>query len=178
MSELRNALGNARFEGTVTVAECEPLGMISLRARPDLAALPVAVRAAVGLDLPGPRGIELQEGRAVGWMSPDEWLLMMPYTDAATCRETLAKLLEGNHHLTTDVSDARSVFQLGGPDVDAVLARLCPVDFARFPQRELRRTRLAQVACALWRSAPDEVTVVTFRSVARYAFDVLANAAR
>jgi len=33
------------------------------------------------------------------------------------------------------------------------------------------------VACALWR-ADGGITLVAFRSVARYVFDVLANAAR
>ena len=83
--------------------------------------------------------------------------------------------LSGTHHLAVDVSDARAVFRIAGPQVREVLAKLCPVDLspAVFQPGDLRRTRAAQVAAALWISGPDEFTLVSFRSVAGYVFDLL-----
>ena len=89
----------------------------------------------------------------------------------------LAATFGAAHHLAADVSDARSVFRIEGAGADAVIARLCPVDLQNLPGGEIRRTRAAQVACALWR-ADGGITLVAFRSVARYVFDILANAAR
>ena len=71
MSDAVSALGGRSYTGFVTVEEIGPLGMIALRG--DLAdpAMVKAVKASVGLGLPGPRGIVSGEGSAVGWMSPD-----------------------------------------------------------------------------------------------------------
>ena len=41
----------------------------------------------------------------------------------------------------------------------------------------MRRTRLAQVPAAIWLSETDEISVIAFRSVARYVFDILALSA-
>jgi sarcosine oxidase, subunit gamma len=59
-----------------------------------------------------------------------------------------------------------------------VLAKACPIDFAEFPVGAIRRTRAAQVAAAVWRDAEDEFTLVCFRSVAQYMWDLLTTLAR
>jgi sarcosine oxidase subunit gamma len=177
MSEPVQPLGGASFHGTSTVREIGPLGMVTLRARPDLLGLAEAIRAATGCDLPAQRRIVSNGTQAAAWMSPDEWLLLGNRAQVPDMLAKIGAVLGQGHHLAVDVSDARAVFRVEGPRAADTLSRLCPVDFPTLAADELRRTRLAQVACALWR---DETgyTVVTFRSVARYAFDVLANAAR
>jgi sarcosine oxidase subunit gamma len=177
MSEPVQALGDAFFSGVSTVREIGPLGMVTLRAAPGLPGLAEAVRAATGCDLPAQRRIVTSGAQAAAWMSPDEWLLL---GNRAQVPDMLAKIgaaLGQGHHLAVDVSDARAVFLVEGAAAAGTLARLCPVDFAALAPDEVRRTRLAQVACALWRDVGG-FRVVTFRSVARYAFDVLSNAAR
>ncbi len=47
-----------------------------------------------------------------------------------------------------------------------------------FEPGAFRRTRLAQIAAAIWLTGPETAHVLCFRSVARYAFDVLAAGAR
>jgi sarcosine oxidase subunit gamma len=177
MSDPVAPLGSAAFDGVATVREIGPLGMITLRARPDVTGLAKAVKLATGCALPAQRAILETDGRAAAWMSPDEYLLILPRADVPKALADLARALKDRHHLAADVSDARAVFSVTGPKADEVVARLAPVDFAALPVGEMRRTRLAQVACALWRQGGG-LTVVTFRSVARYAFDVLVNAAR
>jgi len=178
MSEPVSALGGASAEGFARVAEAGPHGMITLRgslASPTLAA---ALKAATGCALPGPRGIVTSGERSVAWMSPDELLLLLPYAEAEAAAVALGSALTGEHALLANVSDARALFRVTGAKADQVLAKLCPVDFARLPAGEVRRTRAAQVAVALWRSAPDEISLICFRSVARYMFDLLATSAR
>jgi sarcosine oxidase subunit gamma len=170
-------LGGAVAAGFASVREIGPVGMITLRAKPDAAGLAKAVKAAVGTGLPGVRQIVTEGDRACGWMSPDEYLLVMPYAAVAGALEAIGKAMAGAHHLAVDVSDARAVFRVEGAKADQVLAKLSPVDFARLEPGELRRTRAAQVAAALWREG-DGFTVVSFRSVARYVFDLLASGAK
>ena len=177
MSEPKSALGGAVAAGFASVREIGPVGMITLRAKPEAAGLAKAVKAAVGTGLPGVRQIVTEGDRACGWMSPDEYLLVLPYAAVAGALEAIGKAMAGAHHLAVDVSDARAVFRVEGAKADQVLAKLSPVDFATLAPGELRRTRAAQVAAALWREG-DGFTVVCFRSVARYVFDLLATGAK
>jgi sarcosine oxidase subunit gamma len=151
--------------------------MITLRAKPDAAGLAKAIKAAVGTEVPAVRRIVAEGDRSCGWMSPDEYLLVLPYAAVAGALEAIGKAMAGAHHLAVDVSDARAVFRVEGALADQVLAKLSPVDFATLEPGELRRTRAAQVAAALWREG-DGFTVVCFRSVGRYVFDLLASGAK
>jgi len=176
MSDPVSALGGASFDGIADIREIGPLGMITLRAK-GVKGLDKAIKAAVGTKAPAQRRIEFAGGRACGWMSPDEYLLILPYDEVATTLAGLATALAGQHHLAVDVSDARAVFRIDGAGADDVIRKLCPVDIDRLPEGELRRTRAAQVACAFWR-VEGGYTLVAFRSVGRYVFDILANSAR
>lgn len=177
MSEAVSALGGLVQDGYVRVAEVGPQGMIVLRSKGDGLA---EALAALGLPLPGIRRIESAGDRAVAWMSPDELLIWLPYAQVPQAVAALGAALAGKHHLVADVSDARAVFTLTGAGAREVLAKCCPVDFAPgvFGPGEVRRTRAAQVAAAVWMGEDDTFTLVCFRSVARYVFDLLATLAR
>ena len=177
MSDPVSALGGARFDGFVTVREFGPLGMISLRARADVPGLEAAVRAVTGTGVPGLRRIEVAGDCAAGWMSPDEYLLILPYDQTGPGLAGLSLALEGQHHLAVVVSDARAVFRIEGASADQVLAKLAPVDLARLDLGELRRTRAAQVAVAFWRDKGG-FSLVCFRSTAEYVMGVLQASAR
>lgn len=174
-----SALGGARSEGFATVTEFGPQGMITLRGDLASAALAAAVQAAVGVAVPAPRRIETAGARAAGWMSPDELLLWLPYAEVPAALAALEAALAGEHHLAVDVSDARATFRIAGVRSREVLMKLAPVDLApaAFAPGELRRTRTAQVAAAFWMSGSDEFTLVCFRSVGRYVFDLLTTSA-
>jgi len=180
MSEARSALPGAAFDGLIRVEEAGLLGMVTLRADLGAAKVKKAVKTVAGVDLPAARRAALAGDRGVLWMSPDELLLILPHGEAPAACAALGTVLAGIHHLAVEVSDARAVFRVTG-DLDAVrevLAKLTPADLSpgRFEQGEVRRTRLGQVAAAFW-IEDGGVTVVCFRSVARYVFDLLANAA-
>ncbi|MFN7051194.1 MAG: sarcosine oxidase subunit gamma, partial [Gemmobacter sp.] len=150
---------------------------ITLRAKAGTPGLEAAVLAATGCALPATRRIVRQGARAAGWMSPDEWLLVLPYEDVATALAQIAEALDGQHHLAVDVSDARAVFRIEGAKADQVLRKLSPVDVDRLEPDELRRSRAAQVAAAVW---ADEAgcTLVCFRSVAGYVMALLVSSCR
>lgn len=155
-------------------------GFLLLRARPEGAAgkkISAALEKVMGLPLPGPRAfLAGTQGRAVAWASPDEFWLFLPQASLAEAQKTLAAALASVPHLLADMSDARTGLLLEGEGAEAALSRLTPTDFARFPEGELRRTRMAQVACGYWREGAGFALLV-FRSVAPYAEALLENAA-
>jgi len=175
MSEPVSALGGKHFEGIAEIQEVGPAGMISLRAK-NLKGLGNAVLAAVGTKVPAPRRIEVSEDRSCAWMSPDEYMLIMPYADVGTALVALGKALKGEHHLAVDVSDARAVFRIQGAEAANVLRKLMPVDFEALELGEVCRTRAAQVAAAVWQH-DDCYTLICFRSVAEYVMGLLKHAA-
>lgn len=176
MSELaRSALPGASYEGFVTVTEAGLRGMITLRG--DLAVLADAVKTATGCAIPAQRRVEQAGDKAVAWMSPDELLILCDYADAPGLTASLTKDLDGQFATVANVSDARAVFTLRGAQAGDALAKLCPVDFGALREGEIRRTRAAQVAAAIWVSGPQEMTLVCFRSVGQYMFDLLSRAA-
>ncbi len=175
MSEPVSALGGASFTGFANVREIGPLGMVTLRAK-DVAGLADAVKAVTGTALPATRRIEVAGDCACAWMSPDEYLLVVPYAQAGAAIATLNAALKGQHFLAADVSDARAVFRVEGDKAAQALAKLSPVDFAALQPGELRRTRAAQVAAAFWQQG-NGYTVVCFRSVGKYVFDLLSSSA-
>lgn len=180
MSEAVSALGGAFYKGFVTIEETGPCGMITLRGDLGSEKMRAALHKATGLDMPGQRGIALNGERGLAWMSPDEALLMLPYAEAPATVAQLEKALAGEFALAVDVSDARAVFRIRGAGAREVLAKLCPVDLApeAFGPGEIRRTRAAQVAAAIWISGDEEFSLVCFRSVAAYVWSLLTTAAR
>jgi len=84
--------------------------------------------------------------------------------------------LAGQHYLAVDVSDARAVFDIAGQGAQ-VLAKLSPIDFDKLGPTELRRTRAAQVAVAIWATGADSYRLICFRSVADYVMGLLRHSA-
>ncbi|WP_410216982.1 sarcosine oxidase subunit gamma [Paracoccus sp. (in: a-proteobacteria)] len=161
-------------EALATIARRTDLGMITIRA--DLSRAGDALAEAAGLAIPDPTRIVTDGSRSLGWMSPDELLLLLPVTEVDAAREDLQQALTSEHGLVVDMSDARAVFDVTGPHAADVIAKLAPVDSGALPDEHLRRTRLAQTAAAIWR-IPGGFRVIGFRSTADYLALILTNAA-
>lgn len=161
-------------EALATITRRTGLGMITLRA--DLSRAGDALAEAAGLALPDQTGIVTDGSRALGWMSPDELLLILPLAELPEATLALEQALTGEPGLVVDVSDARAVFDVVGPHAADVLAKLAPVDAATMPEGHLRRTRMAQTAAAIWR-IEGGFRVIGFRSTADYLGLILTNAA-
>ncbi|AXC49662.1 sarcosine oxidase subunit gamma [Paracoccus suum] len=156
------------------VVPVEGLGMITIRA--DLDRAGDAIAEAVGLAMPGQTRIVTAGERALGYMSPDELLLMLPHAEVPGALDAVTGALQGEHSLVADVSDMRCVFDVLGEGAEQVMAKLSPTDFAALPPDGLRRSRAAQVPSAFWR-VPGGLRVIAFRSVSEYLGGVLQGAA-
>ena len=160
-------------EALATITRVEGLGMIAIRA--DLTRAGDAIAKAAGLAVPEQTRIVTDNSRALGWMSPDELLLILPAAELAEAITALTDALAGEHALIVDVSDARAVFDVAGPHADDVISKLMPVDLDELPPNGLRRSRAAQTAAALWR-IPGGFRLIGFRSTADYLRLILENA--
>lgn len=156
------------------VARVDGLGMIQIRA--DLDRAGEAIAEAAGLALPDVARITGDGSRSLGWMSPDELLLVLPAADLPEALAALEQALAGEHALVADVSDMRAVFDVTGRHAADVIAKLSPTDLAALPPDGLRRSRASQVAVGFWRLG-DGFRVIGFRSTADYLALILKNAA-
>ncbi|GGF67248.1 hypothetical protein GCM10011402_19470 [Paracoccus acridae] len=161
-------------EALADIARVTGLGMVTIRA--DLDHAGDAIAEAAGLAIPGQTRIVTDGSRSLGWMSPDELLLILPAAELADAIAALTDALASEHALVVDVSDARAVFDVTGPHADDVIAKLMPVDLDDLPPDGLRRSRAAQTAAALWR-IPGGFRLIGFRSTADYLRLILENAA-
>jgi len=182
MSEAVSALTRAVAEAgqTIRIADRGPVGQVTLRGDLASKALKAAVRAGVGVDVPGVRQAAFAGGKGAVWMSPDELLLFCGYDEAGALVAALDQALAGEHHLAVDVSDARVVIALSGAGVPEVLAKGAPVDLsdAAFPVGAARRTHVAGIAVGFWRTGDREWEIVCFRGFARHLFDWLVTVSR
>ncbi|PRY90210.1 sarcosine oxidase subunit gamma [Donghicola tyrosinivorans] len=181
MSEAISALAGANNpNGFAAVAELGLHGMITVRGDQADAGFAKAVCTVAGVEaLPEVRKcVGTLEG-GVAWMSPDELMVFVPYSLVVEKLEELNAALDGSHFLAVNVSDARAVFGITGPKAREVIAKLAPVDLSpeAFGVGDLRRTRLAQIAAAFWMNSEDSFRLVCFRSVAEYAYNLLAMSA-
>jgi sarcosine oxidase subunit gamma len=179
MSEPVSALQGERFSGLLRIRDAGPQGMVTLRGDLSASALRTACTRISGTGFPKPTRIEMHEGRALAWMSPDELFLMLPRAEAPEAVARLGEALAGTHHLAADVSDARAMFHIEGAGLRQVLGKLTPADLrpGHFAPGTMRRSRLAQVPAAFWMTGEATASVICFRSVARYVFDLLSSAA-
>jgi sarcosine oxidase subunit gamma len=180
MSEAVSALSGATASGFVRVEEAGLVGMITIRGDLSDTAFQKAVKAETGVEMPGQGRRTTIGANALLWMSPDELMLTCPHEAAPGMVGKLTKALEGVHALVENVSDARAVFHVtgvGGAIRDA-LGKVTPADLrpSALPANIVRRTRLSQVPAALWFEDEGRATIVCFRSVARYTFDLLSRA--
>ena len=177
MSKAVSALNGQSYAGFAEITELGLCGMLSLRADLGSKTLYKTLNSK-GFDVPAQRQIAVGAEGSVAWMGPDELLILCDYAAAPALQSALAEALAAEHALVTNVSDARAVFRVAGEKADQVLQKLCPVDLPALKPGEIRRTRAAQVAVALWRSGEGEITLVSFRSVAGYVMGLLEVSAR
>ncbi len=172
-------MSDRQFDGLVSVRQVQDQGMITVRG--DLKGKKIAteLKAATGVDMPAQMGASVKGASGILWMSPDEAMVLAPLGDAPALAGELQKKLSKTHALVVDVSDARAVFELTGPNVRDVLAKLAPVDTHPdvLALGALRRTRMGQVACAFWLMSDTSARVICFRSVGDYMFGILSSAA-
>ena len=142
----------------------------------DLAA---AVKAAYGIDLPGPtRAVETADLAAL-WVQPDGWFMIAPRgAEGALARGLKAAV--GDAASVVDQTHGRSVITLAGARAAWVLAKECRVDLhpAAFGPGRVASTQIAHLACTIHqRDAAPSYDLIVFTTFARSFVEALTHAA-
>ncbi|MCB1343259.1 MAG: sarcosine oxidase subunit gamma [Pseudooceanicola sp.] len=121
-------------------------------------ALSAALEAAHGVKLPGAGRSTSKAGTSVLWFGRGQYLLV-----GAQAAETL-----GEHGAVVDQSDAWARVRLEGAGVEAVLARLLPVDLRAgvFKRGHTLRSPLEHMMASVTRVGPEAFSIMVFRSMA------------
>ncbi|MDX8349587.1 sarcosine oxidase subunit gamma family protein [Cognatiyoonia sp. IB215446] len=180
MSNAVSALQGKVAAGEVTIREAGLRGMITLRGDLSDRKLKAICTKLTGVNFPAQGQAKSEGEKGLCWMSPDEMLMLLPYAEVPEALTQINNAMAGTHYLAENVSDARAMFFVEGEFCREVIAKLAPVDLHpdTFKPGDFRRTRLGQIAAAFWMRDEDTFEVICFRSVAAYAFDLLAASAK
>lgn len=136
----------------VRLAETRFVGKINLRAAPHDAELMAALEGALGFSLPRePNTVTSQKELHALWLGPDEWLVVAPAGGEGALLQALESAAHGRHAALNDVSDARTVFALGGAHARDMLAKGCGIDLhpKAFAPGRCAQTGLARASVIL-----------------------------
>lgn len=114
------------------------------------------------------------------WLGPAEWLVVSDTQGGETLYASLVAALNGIAAAAVDVSDARIVYAVSGPNARHLLAKGCALDLHErvFPAGACAQSLLAKISMLLRRgSAEPSFEVYVARSVRDYAWGWLQSAA-
>ena len=146
--------------GAITLSE-EDLGVLTSLApyRGQEKAAAEALKAAHGMAWPGPGRATGKAGARAIWFGRAHVLLAGPAPDPSLA----------DHAALTDQSDAWATVRLEGAGVEAVLARLIPLDLrpAQFKRGHTARTQLMHMNVSVTRVGDRAFLILAFRSMAK-----------
>lgn len=164
----------------VCIRERALLGYLILRGKADDAGFRVGVESALGVPLPqrmGPVSRDDGRGVSVQWMSPDEWLIVVPEGEDLATEQRLRAALSG-HYAVMQVSGAQTLLELSGPNALDVLKKSAGYDFhpRSFPVGKGISTTLAKSTAVIRRTGDTRWELIIRRSFADYLFRWLLDA--
>ena len=130
------------------------------------AAVSAALRDAAGVDLPGPGAVTAGGDVRALWMGGGQALVLG------------ADALALDGAAVTDLSDGYAVARVEGPDAEAALARLVPVDVRALGEGATARTLLGHMSASVTRVGAQAFEVMVMRSMAGTLLHDLERAAR
>lgn len=164
-----DAISAVRVPGIVALRDSGFFGQIDLRGDPTDSSYLAEVRQVLGLDLPtSANTVAVSGDRAALWLSPDEWLIMVPFATRAQTIDDLKRALAGKHVSITDVSSNRTILELSGSKSREVLAKGCGLDLhpRAFKAGQCAQTVVARSQAVIWQV--DETP--TYRVLVRPSF--------
>jgi len=175
----RSGAPKAKADTTVTLRERAFLGQLTLRG--GAIVLDEALREVLGMGLPGePLGLVQDEAgeRSIQWMSPDEWLLILPGGEEFDVERRLREALGDAHFAISNVSGGQTLLELEGEAAREVLMKSVAYDVhpRHFPVGKGVTTVFAKATVILRRPSEERWELVVRRSFADYTYRWLLDA--
>ena len=164
--------------GGVRLGEKPFLGHLSLRGDAGDEDFRRAVAEALGTELPlEPLTVNRTDEVSAQWISPDEWLILVPGGREHPLELAMRQRLQG-HYSIVNVSGGQTVITLSGPNARDVLMKSAPYDFhpRHFPVGKAVLTVFAKASANVRRIGEDEWELVIRRSFADYCWRWLNDA--
>ncbi|PXX98575.1 sarcosine oxidase subunit gamma [Halomonas sp. LBP4] len=140
-----------------------------------------AVREVLGVSLPGePQGLvhDAEGVRSVQWISPDEWLVIVPGGEEFELENRLRAALGGAHIAISNVSGGQTLVELEGEAARELLMKSVVYDVhpSHFPVGKGVTTVFAKTTVILRRPGEERWELVVRRSFADYTYRWLLDA--
>ncbi|KXS39641.1 MAG: sarcosine oxidase, subunit gamma [Halomonadaceae bacterium T82-2] len=179
VSNLAERARRSAADPGVTLRERAFLGHLILRG--GAIVLDEAVREVLGVSLPARPGALVHDAdgeRSIQWLSPDEWLVIVPEGEAYSLEKRLRDALGDAHFAIVDVSGGQTLVELSGPRAREVLMKSTPYDVhpRHFPAGKGVTTIFGKATAILRRPDEDRWELVLRRSFADYCYRWLVDA--
>ena len=165
-------------ESILLIEEVANFGMVSVKV--DLLDTEVReiIKSISGTQCPQIGKISDGKKMSIGWMSTDEYAIFGESSDVIRLVARIDSKLKKYNHLCLDMSDSRRCFHLKGKGWREVLSKGTPADLnpKAFGKGVLRRTRIANVAVAIWSFSETEAFIISMTSVGDFLLEWLNNA--
>lgn len=140
-----------------------------------------AVRQVLGFGLPArPNGLtrDASGERSIQWLSPDEWLLIVPGGEEATLEGKLREVLGDAHYAIVNASGGQTLLELEGEKARELLMKSTPYDVHpdAFPVGKGVITVFAKANLILRRPSEERWELVVRRSFADYLYRWILDA--
>lgn len=179
-AELENLAQQGSKTGGVHLRELKLLGHLTLRCNPANGDQLAAVERVLGVALPlQPLTSTEKGGYSIRWMSPDEWLILVPGLETFEIETKFRDEMPGHYSLVNS-SGGSTVLELSGDNVLEVLKKSTPVDLhpKEFPVGKVVSTLFAKSTATIRRSGEQRYELVIRRSFSDYIWLWLQDASR
>lgn len=140
-----------------------------------------AVRKVLGISLPGqPLGLarDASGERSVQWLSPDEWLVIVPGGEEFELEQRLRDALGDAHYAIVDVSGGQTLVSLEGEEARELLMKSTNYDVhpSRFPVGKAVSVVFGKSSLILRHPTEERYELVLRRSFADYLYRWIRDA--
>lgn len=140
-----------------------------------------AVREVLGISLPGkPQALvhDASGERSIQWLSPDEWLVIVPGGEEFPLETQLREYLGDAHYAISDVSGGQTLLEISGEAALELLMKTVIYDVhpSNFPVGKGVTTVFAKATTILRRPSDERWELVVRRSFADYCYRWLLDA--
>ncbi|SIS56305.1 sarcosine oxidase subunit gamma [Neptunomonas antarctica] len=167
-------------QGGVHLRENKLQGHLTLRCNQNNPDQLAAVETVLGLALPiQPLTAVVKGDISIRWMSPDEWLIVVPGEQTFDIESCFRDVMTGHYSLVNG-SGGQTIIELWGPDVVSLLKKCTPIDFhpTQFPVGKVVSSIFAKSGAVISRTGEDRFELVIRRSFADYLWLWLQDASR
>ena len=171
-------MSKPEVESNVSIEEVTNFGMVIVKGHLLNNKVRVIIESISGTQCPQIGKISYGKKMSVGWMSTDEYAIFGESSDAIKLVGRVGSKLKNYNHLCLNMSDSRRCFHLKGKGWREVLSKGTPANLSpkAFGKGELRRTRIANVAVAIWSFNETEAFIISMTSVGDFILEWLINA--